>query len=117
MSEPALTPEQLEELRAILVATKDENDRHLAASAEDARPVDLDLSIGRLSRMDALQQQHMAMARVRRVEEQQDQIRAALRRIEDGTFGECLRCGEPIAFARLRVRPEATLCKECQAER
>jgi DnaK suppressor protein len=112
-----LTEAQVEELRAALLATKAENDRHLEASTEDAKPVDLELSIGRLSRMDALQQQHMALARLRRVEQQQDQIRAALRRIEEGDYGACLRCGEPISFQRLRVRPEAALCRECQSER
>ena len=37
----------------------------------------------------------------------------ALARIEDGTYGECVRCGEEIAPARLEVRPEAALCIDC----
>lgn len=40
-------------------------------------------------------------------------IRRALGRIDDGTYGDCLRCGEPIAAARLEARPEASLCIEC----
>jgi len=40
-------------------------------------------------------------------------VRRALGRIEDGTYGECVRCGEEIASARLEARPEAALCIDC----
>ena len=43
-------------------------------------------------------------------------IEAALGRIQAGTFGTCLRCGDPIALARLQARPVATLCIDCKAE-
>ena len=41
------------------------------------------------------------------------QIRAALQRIEDGTYGDCARCGEPIAEARLDLLPWTPLCRSC----
>ena len=40
-------------------------------------------------------------------------VKRALARIEDGTYGECVRCGEDIAPARLEARPEAALCINC----
>ena len=40
-------------------------------------------------------------------------VKRALARIEDGTYGECVRCGEDVAPARLDARPEAALCIEC----
>ena len=40
-------------------------------------------------------------------------VKRALARIEDGTYGECVRCGEDIAPARLEARPEAALCIDC----
>ncbi len=40
-------------------------------------------------------------------------VKRALARIEDGTYGECVRCGAEIASARLEARPEAALCIEC----
>lgn len=40
-------------------------------------------------------------------------VQRALLRIENGTYGECVRCGEPIAPKRLEVRPEAALCIKC----
>lgn len=41
-------------------------------------------------------------------------IDEALRRIEDGTFGTCARCGQPIGQARLEAMPYATKCIECK---
>ena len=41
-------------------------------------------------------------------------IDAALKRIDDGTFGTCERCGRPISEARLEARPWATLCIDCK---
>lgn len=40
-------------------------------------------------------------------------VKRALARIEDGTYGECVRCGGDIAPARLDARPEAALCIDC----
>ena len=40
-------------------------------------------------------------------------VRAALERIEDGSYGECVRCGNAIATGRLEARPEAALCIDC----
>ena len=45
------------------------------------------------------------------------QIEAALARLEDEDYGRCRSCDEPIAIARLRIRPEAVLCVECQQDR
>ena len=42
------------------------------------------------------------------------QIDAALKRIDDGTFGTCSNCGQPIAEERLEARPWATLCIDCK---
>lgn len=43
-----------------------------------------------------------------------DQITAALARLDDGTYGRCIRCGERIAGARLDVLPHAENCLDCQ---
>lgn len=49
---------------------------------------------------------HVELAELKRID-------AALARIEDGTYGECLKCGEPISDARLDAVPDAALCKLC----
>lgn len=47
------------------------------------------------------------------VEREIASVKRALGRIEDGTYGECVRCGRDIAPARLEARPEAALCIDC----
>ena len=48
--------------------------------------------------------------------DQRKQVEAALARIEDGSYGTCVDCGQPISDARLQVRPEAARCIECQSK-
>jgi DnaK suppressor protein len=86
----------------------------LEAGADDSRPVELDQSrVGRLSRMDAMQAQAMSRETERRRRIEVMRLRAALGRLDDGSYGECLECGEPIADKRLEHDPGATVCIEC----
>jgi DnaK suppressor protein len=50
-----------------------------------------------------------------RAAQQLELVEAALARLQGGTFGTCLRCGEPIAPARLEALPWAAHCIGCQA--
>lgn len=102
---------QLLELRDRLRAEGD-------SSADARATVQLDqASVGRLSRMDAMQQQQMALAEQRRRQQTLRRIEAALRRVEDGSYGQCTGCGEPIAAARLRMDPAVALCLACASAR
>lgn len=95
--------EQLETLRDSTEAT--------AASRE---PVALDhTSVGRLSRMDAMQMQAMAQATERRRGQAIARIEATLRRIDEGEFGYCTACGEEIAEKRLAIDPTVPTCIDC----
>lgn len=70
-------------------------------------------SVGRLSRMDALQQQEMAQAEARRRTSDLARIDIALKRIDEDEYGWCAQCGEPIAYKRLEIDPAAALCVTC----
>ncbi len=81
------------------------------SSSQDRAPVSLDQqSIGRLSRMDALQMQAMAMAAERRRQVRIAGLRKALTRIDAGEFGYCDRCGEAIPAGRLEIDTTARFC-------
>lgn len=89
-----------------------------AASAETRQVVELDqTSVGRLSRMDALQGQAMAQAAARHRAERILAINAALRRIETGDYGGCEGCGDAIDPRRLEVDPTFTRCVRCAGSR
>ena len=70
-------------------------------------------AIGRLSRMDALQNQAMAKAGHARRQAQRTRLKAALARMDEGEFGYCEDCGDEIAQGRLELDPAATRCISC----
>ena len=89
--------------------------RTLSASTQDSRePVELDQSkVGRLSRMDALQGQAMALESERRRTAELQRIEAALKRLDGGDYGYCIKCDEEIAPARLELDPAVATCIRC----
>lgn len=93
--------------------------RMLSDAGREARaPVELDQqSVGRLSRMDAIQQQSMDLAREERRRHRLAVLNAALRRLDEDDYGYCLACGEDILPERLAIDPAATLCVACQNRR
>lgn len=85
-----------------------------SATRGDRAPVELDqTSVGRLSRMDAMQQQAMAAAQSRRRSGRLRAIEMALERMNEDEFGWCRECGEEIPAARLDLDPCVAICVGC----
>ncbi len=78
----------------------------------DNRPK-MDAAVGRLTFMDEYQQHQIAEHGRRNIESQLGRVKAALVRIEDGTYGVCARCGKDIPVGRLEYLPETSTCVEC----
>ena len=94
------------ERTALLSASED--------TSADRKPVELDQqSVGRLSRMDAMQVQAMAKAQEARRGARLQMIEAALKRIAAGDYGYCVECDEEIPAKRLEVDPAAPRCVKC----
>lgn len=108
-----LTPTQRSQIQSALQSLKEELQTFLRAATEGAKPVDLDQPIGRLSRMDAMQQQAMVTENRRRAASRLRLVEAALT-VDADELGICKRCDESIAFGRLLVRPESPFCVACQ---
>lgn len=108
-----LTDAEIEALAARLRAIERELRATLDTASDRTAPVELTTAQGRVSRMDAMQQQQMALAERRRHEARLGGVEAALRRVADEEYGWCTRCGEPIGLRRLQVKPEGPLCLAC----
>ena len=105
---------EIEAFRTSLLAERDALAEDDIASAEGRATVTLDQqSVGRLSRMDALQQQAMAHATARRRQGREARIKAALARMDEGEFGYCQDCGEEIGSKRLALDPALPTCVSC----
>ena len=104
----------LEKARERLAAKRDELEELSRISQEARATVELDQqSVGRLSRMDAMQQQAMAEAQERSRKRDLIRIEQAERRIREGEYGYCSECGEEIADGRLAIDPMAEKCVSC----
>lgn len=80
------------------------------------RPVELDQqAVGRLSRMDAMQMQAMAIASRERRRNESSRIERALERLDAGDFGYCAKCDEEIETKRLEFDPTTLTCLSCAA--
>ncbi len=89
-----------------------ETENRLGQDAQSVVQLDQQ-TVGRLSRMDALQNQAMARAQQLRRDTLRRRLNAALARIETDEFGCCGDCGEDIALKRLELDPAATKCITC----
>lgn len=102
-----------------LLAVKRAEMASLSELSEEARkPPELDQqSVGRLSRIDAMQQQAMALANERARKRELMRIEMAERRLAAGDYGYCVDCGEPVAARRLEIDPMAERCIHCVGRR
>lgn len=111
MNHPEL---EMEGVRERLLAMRTELLEESESSRDARDTVMLDqTSVGRLSRMDALQGQAMAKAEEERRQLALRRITAALARIDRGEYGDCIECGEWIATKRLEWDPLVLKCIDC----
>jgi len=105
---------ELEQIRDKLIALQSELQELESHSDDASNTVVLDQSkVGRLSRMDAMQGQQMALEASRRRQLQLQKIEGALRRLDAGEYGYCFICHEEIDNRRLDADPTSTRCIAC----
>ena len=109
-----MTKDQISQFKQNLLTQRDELQELEQEFSKSGSTVVLDQSsVGRLSRMDAMQAQQMALETARRRQLQAQKIEGALRRIETGDFGYCYICEEEIDTRRLQADPSNTRCLKC----
>jgi DnaK suppressor protein len=77
------------------------------------RPVAPDVAIGRVSRMDAINNRSVAEASLRNLEVKLEGLQIALENINKPNFGICVKCRQPIPEGRILLMPEKRLCVKC----
>lgn len=109
-----LTTQQMTEIRTGLERTLRRLERSVRANGNGPASREIDQStVGRLSRIEALQNQGFTQNLQERERTQFDEVLQALGRLDAGTYGRCTDCRAPIAHERLFVFPETRTCGEC----
>lgn len=112
-----MTQERIKHFQTLLENLKVELEENLSELQAEAEPVSPDVSLGRLTRQEAMQAQNIAKEGLEQRKFRLKRINAALDRVYHGSYGECLECGEAIAEGRLEIQPEAALCIRCASAR
>ena len=113
-----MTPELLSQLRKELDAEREhalaELDRYGAdPDSEKVRPLEVDEGFADSAQATAERAENLAF--IDKARERLTEVDAALARIDEGTYGTCVTCGQPIPEARLEARPSSVTCVECAA--
>ena len=77
------------------------------------KPISPNDAIGRVSRMDAINNKSVNDASLRQAEIKLSNLKRVLSKIEDHDFGTCLKCQQSIPIGRILIRPESLLCVNC----
>ena len=110
-----LTQSQIDDLTGRLQELAGDLVQQLDRGEASAATVQLDQTlVGRVSRMDAMQQQSVAVSTLKRASQRLQRVNAALKAVTENNYGFCRRCDEPIGYKGLEAQPEANLCINCQ---
>ncbi|MEO9967062.1 MAG: TraR/DksA C4-type zinc finger protein [Reichenbachiella sp.] len=77
------------------------------------QPISPENAIGRVSRMDAINNKSINEASLAQSEDKLKKLESALERIDDKEFGLCVRCKKPIPLGRIMLMPQSNKCVNC----
>ena len=108
-----LSPDEKDKIRVAIERKSRDLDERKEEYRELTKPNPPSEAIGRVSRMDAINNKSVNEAALRQAEKQRQGLDRALQRLDDDRFGLCTRCGEPIPTGRLSLMPGAVTCVRC----
>lgn len=108
-----LSDTQRQQVKEKILAEIESSLELITSLKENSKPVSPDKAIGRLSRMEAINDQNMLLANLRSTEARAARLKQTLAQIDEKDFGLCVQCEEPIPFGRLLLIPESKNCVLC----
>lgn len=108
-----MTPPEKEKILAIIHSKRSSLKEEIEELEELTKPIPLDASIGRISRMDAINNKTINESNLRDKKKILQRLERVLENIDSKDFGKCQRCGLDIPFGRLEYMPHTTRCVNC----
>ena len=108
-----MSPTEKQEIKHHILQNLTEIESQIDQLQEKVKPIAPDCSLGRLTRVDAMNEQEVSQHILDETFLRQTRLRNALSRIDSETFGICIECEEAIGMGRMRVRPESVRCIDC----
>lgn len=88
-------------------------EKQVAEYKELTKPVEPENSIGRISRMDAINNKSVTEAALRKAKEKLEKLKYALSKVDENDFGVCIKCKQTIPVGRILVMPQSRTCVKC----
>lgn len=112
-----MTEQELQDQKALIEQRIAKIESSFDYLAEETKAVEPSVSLGRLTRMEALNDKGVNEHVLAQSRQTLERLKNALTRIEKGTYGTCVRCGKEIPLARLQQVPEALICVPCSEKK
>jgi len=110
---PSLTKEEKNDIKEMIETDIYSLKEQIAILEEKVKPIAPDCSLGRLTRLEAMGEQHVNNKILDESKRRLARLTNALLRVDKPMFGICIGCEEPIDIGRMRIRPESVRCVEC----
>ncbi|MEX0945314.1 MAG: TraR/DksA C4-type zinc finger protein [Balneolaceae bacterium] len=108
-----MNKEETELIKNLIIDQINSTEKEIIELIELTKPISLDASIGRVSRMDAINNKTINEKALRDKKSILQKLERAKERSEKGELGKCLKCGGEIPFGRLKIMPYTTRCVKC----
>lgn len=108
-----LTEKEIQELQQLILLRIAKTEKDIIELEEIVKPVSPDNAIGRLSRMDAINNKSVTEAALRQSKEKLNKLKFAQTIVNKQGYGVCVKCGMDIPFGRLKLMPESNKCTNC----
>ncbi|AKF24153.1 transcriptional regulator [Sulfurovum lithotrophicum] len=108
-----MTQEEKENIRTKIEEDIETLKEQISTLEEKVKPISPDCSLGRLTRLEAMGEQHVNNKILDESKVRLTRLRNALLRIDKPMFGICIECEEEIGTGRMSVRPESVRCVAC----
>ena len=111
--DPMLTQEEKRDIKERINSKMSDLKERIVEYKELTKPIPPSVAIGRVSRMDAINNRSVNEAALRLLENQVNALEGALKRLSEDKFGRCVGCGEKIPIGRIIIMPGAIRCVRC----
>ncbi len=108
-----MTEKERDEIAEVILSQIEKSEQKIEELKEFTEPIAPDCAIGRVSRMDAINNKSIYDASMSNTRQRLEQLKQVLKLTNDADFGICTKCRQSIPIERLKIRPEIRLCASC----
>jgi len=108
-----LTASEIDKIRGIITSQLNKLELDIKEYTELTKPISPENAIGRISRMDAINNKSVNEAALRNSKNRQQRLKRTLAELDSSSFGLCRQCGNEIELEKLLVMPDSVRCVTC----